>query len=63
MTILGNISSLKDANLADYLFTLTKTKDGIILKGIEGTAWGELTLPLTENKKQEINQNGVKDLN
>lgn len=63
MTKLGNIATLKDANLADYLITITKTKDGFIFKGIEGTSWDELSLTLSENKKQVINQNGIVNLN
>ena len=38
MTTLDQISSEKDVNLADFLFTVSKTENGIALKGIEGTA-------------------------
>ncbi len=59
MTELDNISSDKDANLADFLFTISKTEKGIVLKGIEGTAWTDLSFSLPENGKQEIDQYGM----
>jgi len=59
MTQLDKVSSNKDSNLADYLFTITKTNDGISLTGIEGTAWKELSFTLSKNKKQMIDQSGM----
>lgn len=63
MTDLKAVSSNKDSNLADFLFTITKTENGVELKGIEGTAWIELTFSLAENEKQAIDQNGMTKLN
>ena len=63
MTELNNVSSKKDSNLADFLFTITKTEKGIILKGIEGTAWTDLSFSLLENGKQAIDQFGMTNLN
>ena len=59
MTQLDKVSTNKDANLADYLFTITKTKNGIKLTGIEGTAWKELSFTLTKNGQQMIDQFGM----
>ncbi|MBC6367314.1 hypothetical protein [Algoriphagus sp. AK58] len=59
MTNLDHVSSHKDSQLSDYLFTITKTKNGITLKGIEGTAWKELSFPLPKNGKQSIDQFGM----
>jgi hypothetical protein len=59
MTELGSVSPTKDPRLSDYLFTITKTKEGITLTGIEGTAWKELSFPLQKNGKQSINQFGM----
>ena len=59
MTELGKVSTSKDPNIADYLFTITKTKDSILLTGIEGTAWEKLTFSLEKNYKQLINQFGM----
>ena len=59
MTVLNKISSEKDSNLADFLFTITKTENGIVLKGIEGTAWTDLSFSLLENGKQAIDQFGM----
>lgn len=63
MTKTDKVSSEKDANLADFLFTITKTENGIVLKGIEGTAWTDLSFSLTENRKQAIDQFGMTKLN
>lgn len=63
MTELDKVSSSKDSNLADFLFTITKTENGIILKGIEGTAWTDLSFSLAENGKQAIDQFGMTELN
>lgn len=62
MTDLKTVSSNKDSNLADFLFTITKTENGVELKGIEGTAWTELTFSLAENERQAIDQNGMTKL-
>lgn len=61
MTILNNVASLKDETLADFLFTITKSSTGLVLKGIEGTAWKDLNLSLALNQKQIINQLGIVD--
>lgn len=63
MTELDKISSEKDSNLADFLFTISKTKNGIALKGIEGTAWTDLSFSLAEYGKQAIDQFGMTKLN
>ena len=63
MTELDKNSSDKDPNLADYLFTITKTEKGFSLKGFEGTAWTELSFSLDENDKQAIDQVGMAKLN
>ena len=59
MTQLGKVTTNKDPKLADYLFTITKTKEGITLTGIEGTAWKELSFSLQKNGKQSIDQFGM----
>ncbi len=59
MTQLGELPTRKNLKFADYLFTITKTKEGIILNGIEGTAWKELSFSLQENGKQAIDQYGM----
>jgi len=59
MTQLDKVSSIKVCKLADYLFTITKTKSGFTLTGIEGTAWKELSFTLPKNGKQTIDQFGM----
>lgn len=62
MTELNEISSEKDSNLADFLFTITKKENGFSLMGIEGTVWTELSFSLAENGKQAIDQFGMTKL-
>jgi hypothetical protein len=59
MTEAGNTSAHKDPALADFLFTITKTKNGMILTGIEGTAWKELSCSLPKNGSVVITQLGM----
>lgn len=59
MTQLGKVATNKNPKLADYLFTITETKDGVTLTGIEGTAWKELSFSLQKNGRQVIDQFGM----
>lgn len=61
MTEIDSVSPNKDLNLSDYLFTIIKTKDGIKLTGLEGTAWTELSFSLAKNGKQTIDQFGMSE--
>jgi len=63
MTELDKTPAKQDANLADFLFTIIKTDKGIELKGMEGTAWSELSFSLAENKPQVIDKQGMTILN
>jgi len=49
----------KDPKLADFLFTIEKTKDGILLKGVKGTAWKELSFSLSKGESQQVDQMGM----
>lgn len=57
--LLENISNIKNTTFADFLFKINKTKQGLKLKGIEGTAWVELSFSLAENKYQKIDHLGM----
>ncbi len=48
-----------DKALADFCFTIMKTREGIVLKSRKGTAWKELTLSLPMHKSQVIDQQGL----
>lgn len=61
MTDLKKGNGDKSPHHADYLLTITRTKDGIELRGIEGTAWGGLSFTLGKNHSQAINQYGMID--
>ena len=62
MTKLNKVSTLKNQNLTSFLFTITKTNKGILLKGIEGTKWTGLSFELIENGRKAINQFGMTNL-
>ncbi|MBP6398465.1 MAG: hypothetical protein KA340_11325 [Saprospiraceae bacterium] len=59
MTHPDYVSTEKDVQLADYLFTIVKTKNGVLLMGKEGTAWKELSFSLKPNAVQMIDQYGM----
>ncbi len=59
MTDLNKVTSQKDENLADFLFTVTKTKDGLELKGLQGTAWTDLSFTLNNRNQQAIDAYGM----
>jgi hypothetical protein len=61
MTEPGKVSTIKDSKISDYLFTITRTKEGIVLNGLQGTAWKELSFSLHKNEKRSINQLGMTD--
>ena len=63
MTRVGRVYNKKNPELADFLFTLTKTEEGILLKGIEGTAWTELRFSLRSGQKQRFDAYGMTKLN
>ncbi|MCZ4223246.1 hypothetical protein [Pedobacter rhodius] len=52
-------STGNDPKLADFLFTIAKTKDSVILKGVKGTAWKELTFSLAKGESQQVDQMGM----
>jgi len=49
----------KDNNLSDFLITIQRTENGLSLKGLNGTAWTDLSFPLKTNLPQEINEMGM----
>lgn len=50
----------QDAKLANFLFTIEKTADGVNLKGIEGTLWKALSFTCKSGDcNQAINQLGM----
>ena len=59
MTETNKNSSIIDENLANFLFNLKITINGIKLEGVEGTAWTDLSFPLSKKDKQKINQFGM----
>jgi len=61
MAELDSESQENNPDFADYLFTITKRKNEIELKGYKGTAWKELTFTLPRNGKQIIDQTGMTD--
>ena len=50
--------------LRSFLFTITKTKEGLSFEGLEGTSWKKLSFKCPENKCfQIIDENGMFKIN
>lgn len=54
MTDFNSADVAKDMTLTDFLFVLTKTKDGISLQGLEGVAWKALSFSLSDGQRKSI---------
>ncbi len=63
MTTLNQDGTTKDSRLANFLFTIKKTKDGFSYKGLKGTPWTELSYGGCPNSdcKQWIGEMGMED--
>lgn len=61
MTNVAHVASSENPNVADFLFIITKTNNGINLKGIKGTSWTDLSFSQVESGKQTIDQNGMQE--
>lgn len=59
MLKLKRFTFFKGSKTLELLFTISKTEHNIILKGIKGTAWTELSFPLSKNEIQAIDQFGM----
>lgn len=59
LTELDKVSSKKDSNLVDFLFTIEKTNNVVKLKGVQGTAWTDLSFSIVQNGKQAIDPFGM----
>ena len=58
MTEIGKVTSKENSDLSNFLFTVTKKDEKVVLKGIEGTSWIELFFTLREDHKVTIDQHG-----
>jgi len=54
-------SEKTDDNLANFIFSISKTEEGIQLIGEQGTAWKELNFSLKNYEPQIITQTGMKE--
>jgi hypothetical protein len=62
MTSLKREKSTIDNTLANFLFNIKRTKDGVIFEGLEGTAWKILSFSCPKNICHNyINQIGMTD--
>jgi len=60
MTSLSENKEDKESKLANFLISITKTKNGFTFEGIEGTSWKTLSFSCSnENYYQTIDQNGM----
>ena len=55
----GMADAVKGLENGSYLFTITRTRSGIKLKGLHGTAWIDLGFTIPPNKTQSIDQLGM----
>jgi bla regulator protein BlaR1 len=63
MSSLNRDKTVKNSNLANFLFTIKKTKEGLSFEGIEGTAWKKLSFSCPKGKcYQYIDQYGMTDV-
>lgn len=63
MTTVNEKMEEVDDKYAKFLFTVTKTANGIELKGFEGTAWKELSITFSfESEKVMLDQFGIKNI-
>lgn len=58
------MASVKDAanssdNLADFLIETSRTPEGVSLKGLEGTAWTNLSFTIAEGGRQMVSETGM----
>ena len=59
MADLNDLNTETNTNLSNFLFTVEKSGDRLILKGLEGTAWTELSFSTTPYKSQGIDKMGM----
>ncbi len=59
MTDIQSVNSKKSKNLSNFLFTVKKIDNTYKLKGVEGTAWTDLTFSILPNRKQAVNKLGM----
>lgn len=53
----------EDDQFYNYLFTIQRLDNGVILKGIEGTAWTSLEFSLHSDQQQAIDKFGMTSVN
>jgi hypothetical protein len=60
MTSIEEHKDPMDDKLANFLFTVKRTKDGLEFEGLKGTAWQELTFSCSDTGcKQLIDGSGM----
>jgi hypothetical protein len=63
MTTASETMEAVDDKYTRFLFTITKTGSGIELKGLEGTAWKELSITFSfKSEKVMLDQYGIKNI-
>lgn len=59
MTDLNKVNSQEDADLSNFLFTVERKGNRLNFKGVEGTAWTELSFSISPQQEQAINEMGM----
>ena len=59
MTEEKKVKAEKNPLIADFLFSISRTLDGINLKGIQGTSWSELNYKDSRKGEETIDEMGL----
>ncbi len=59
MTEVVNQNHEKLEELSDFLFTVTKKENALLLKGIKGSDWTELSFTTNGNQAQMVDESGM----
>jgi hypothetical protein len=63
MTKVNEVPIEVEDKYTHFLFTITKTSNGVELKGLEGTAWVELSITFSfDSEKVMLDQYGIKNI-
>ena len=59
MTFLEKADQEENADLSNFLFTIERKGNKLFFKGIEGTAWTELSFSVSPQEEQAIDERGM----
>ena len=54
-----DIEKMENNETNSYIISITRTSDGVAMKGVKGTEWLELGFSMDSTRSQAINENGM----